>query len=116
MRLPRLRFTVRRLMIVVAIAGMLIAGGLWAEKMIRLSRRYRHRAVSLGGIDATFQVEMRRWTTTKGPVSSIEVDRRALVRRDADLVHGIVAKYERAARYPWVSVVRDPHESWPDLP
>jgi hypothetical protein len=37
MRLPRLRFTIRRLMLVVAIAGLVMGGGVWGHRMWRLS-------------------------------------------------------------------------------
>jgi hypothetical protein len=40
MRLPRLRFTVRRLMVVVAIAGLVMGGGIWGYRMWRLSEYY----------------------------------------------------------------------------
>ncbi len=40
MRLPRLRFTVRRLMVAVALAGLVMGGGVWSYRMWRLSRYY----------------------------------------------------------------------------
>ena len=43
MRIPRFRFTIRRMMVAVAIAGVLLAGGLWVGKMIRLSRSHSSR-------------------------------------------------------------------------
>jgi hypothetical protein len=43
-RFPRVRFTVRRMMIAVAIVGGLIAGAQWCAKMARLSRAYAVKA------------------------------------------------------------------------
>jgi flavin-dependent dehydrogenase len=44
MPLPRERFTVRRMMVAVAIVGALIAGASWCAKMARLSRGYAVKA------------------------------------------------------------------------
>src|SRR4051794_12896368 len=44
MRVPRVRFTVRRMMVVVAAVAATLAGCMWGEKMLRLSRRYRDEA------------------------------------------------------------------------
>jgi hypothetical protein len=46
MRLPRLRFTVRRLMLVVAIAGLIMGGGVSGHRMWELSRYYAGHAQS----------------------------------------------------------------------
>lgn len=37
---PRVRFTVRRMMVAVALAGILSGGAAWCLKMYRLSRHY----------------------------------------------------------------------------
>src|SRR4051812_11675014 len=44
MKLPRVRFTVRRLMVVVAAVATILAGCVWGGRMLRLSGGYRDQA------------------------------------------------------------------------
>ncbi len=90
MRLPRPHLTIRRLMLVLAVAAT-VAG--WAiERHKRFGDLARRHATALalgtdsGGVVLTFDTPTRRWRS------------------------GLRAKYERAARYPWLPVEPDPPE------
>jgi hypothetical protein len=90
MRSPQTRLTIRRLMLVVAIAAA-VAG--WAVERHRrfadLARRHATalaRGTDSGGVVLTFDTPTRRWRS------------------------GLQAKYERAARSPWLPVEPDPPE------
>jgi hypothetical protein len=92
MRLPRARFTVRRMMVVVAVAGVALQGA----RLAGLSLRYRRLAESYAG--------WGRW-----PRKSSE-EARARERRKVAWAHALARKYERAARAPWLPVEPDPPE------
>jgi hypothetical protein len=86
--------TTRRWMIAVAVVGLLMGGTAYTIRMGRLSDRYRRAASAFRTAEKAF----------RGPRSRNEVHRRAMAER-----FGRVAeKYERAARYPWLSVEPDP--------
>ena len=51
-RMPQLRLTVRRMMVVVAIAGLILGLGLWARRMVALSRRCEAKAASYAALEA----------------------------------------------------------------
>jgi hypothetical protein len=85
--MKRPRFTVRRLMVAVAVAGLLIAGWIEGER-----RRVRFLAIA----------DDHSW----GADSAIGV-----ISREKMAWHETMeGKYERAARYPWLPVPPDPPE------
>jgi hypothetical protein len=90
MRVPRVRFSVRGLMIAVAVVAMAISANSWR---IELARRA-----------ASYKVMERYYRTViTSPGATPEyLELFAAWRLD------MVLKYERAARYPWISVPRDP--------
>lgn len=131
MRQPMIRFTVRRMMVVVALVAVAIGATLEVKRLGRLSREYRRRAV-------TSAREERMWRReAKGEVAS-ELEARclsdALRAKDQDLAdlwaeqasasaceirevgeilnhHArLRRKYERAASRPWEPVAPDPPE------
>ena len=83
MRLPRLRFTVRLFMLVVALA----ACSVWGYRMWRVSRE---------------QAREERHRTH--PIGYFSADAAEKAAYDAALAR----KYQRAARYPWLPVEPDP--------
>lgn len=85
MRFYAFRFTIRWLMIAVAIVGITCAWGIMRLRYERLASY--HNALSLG---LHFQ----------SPAESRRTDHHAALR----------AKYKRAARYPWLPVSPDPPE------
>jgi hypothetical protein len=96
MRLPRI--TIRRMMIVVALAG--IALGLWTikrrqEEFRELAGRHGYFA-GMMGLDA--------WESREAGDHQ-----RALNREEKQAIHQrLQIKYARAARYPWLPVEPDP--------
>ena len=96
MRLPRFRFTVRRMMIAVAIVGVTI--GVLAVRRSAFLRRADH-----------YHRVSRSYIALQLPTPPGEFP-------DASYWRQIIwagkmrAKYERAARYPWLPVAPDPPE------
>jgi hypothetical protein len=113
MRLPRVRFTVRRLMIAVAIVA--LALGIFAE-CVRLSRKsasFRTQAEACSGIEET----LRMIIAASGPDTPVDVSpgpgmpsRRFTAMVVAEHQAALKLKYERAARRPWLPVEPDPPE------
>ena len=95
MKLPRVRFTVRRMMIAVMITAVLI----WAERLRRLSKGYEERAESLG-----WEVFGASEYSPHGPEDAAH--QRALVNHYRMLED----KYNRASKRPWLPVEPDPPE------
>jgi hypothetical protein len=100
MRVPRVRFTVRQLMIAAALVAVLMAVG------VGLQRRTAH----LKRLSLWQSGEANRWelllteSSVNGPLASAILDK----------VHwhdAIAARYERAARSPWL-----PIEAFPPAP
>ena len=99
MRMPRFRFTVRRMMVAVAIVAMLL--GAWAA-LARRTANLRQVALEHGQKAGRLEIE-----TVTSAISQGEAARRM------EIVHwhdAMSAKYERAARYPWLTVAPDPPE------
>jgi hypothetical protein len=110
MKLPR--FTVRRLMVAVAIVGII----LWGFRLRTLSAHYRAEVercevhIRLTGAMCFFD----------NPKSSPEMNKRRLeaqwdwINRYGAHYYKLKCKYECAASYPWLSVETDPPEpDWP---
>ncbi len=94
MKLPRIRITVRRLMVVVAMVGALL-GTLIAVRASRVRQANQHRLLSTTR-------EQRRLHGTSIPDSTWTAKK---------LWHAEMSnKYERAARSPWLPVGPDPPE------
>jgi hypothetical protein len=105
MKLPSPRFTVRRLMIAVAVVGLLAGIG---KNLSRRSMRFKE--IAQGHRDETHVFRC-------GMVNIDELDsrvREAFRQEDirVDFHARMAEKYERAARYPWLPVEPDP----PDQP
>jgi hypothetical protein len=124
MKLPRPRFTVRRLMLAVAIVA-LLAG---AERLWRRSRAFSYLADEHGlrydywreeGLDHATGAAKHRDLAIIGDEESRQQHRRLAVQEGeiaADLAktaayhERLWRKYEHAARYPWLPVEPDPPE------
>jgi hypothetical protein len=135
MRLPRLRFSMRWLMVVVAVAALLLSAGLWVESMMVRSRNFLRIAAAHGDSQLAFraleaeqvstsikmdrqgrEARMEFGDTDTARRLAVPVDRfaaqvRAATRlsRERSNYHGrLRAKYLWAARYPCFSVEPDP--------
>jgi hypothetical protein len=108
MRIPRLRFTVRRLMLAVAVvAALLGCADLWRRR-----EHYRRLAETHALSEMVLRVDsvMARGDPTGGPgVRLLDLsDSLEEAAKWADYHAGLRRKYERAARYPWLPVAPDP--------
>jgi hypothetical protein len=92
MKLPGLRFTVRRLMVVVAIVAIVFGV---AELMKRRSMAFRLKAASHQR--GLVIIGSHRYYSDASPAV-------------AEYHMKLVEKYEHAARYPWLPVEADPPE------
>jgi hypothetical protein len=111
MRRPRVRFTVRRLMIAVAVAACLMAAWVGVARLRRLSSDYRVRTEQHAGIEET----LRRIVASDGANAPVDVSpgpglpsRRFTAGAVAEHEAALRRKYERASRYPWLPVEPDP--------
>jgi hypothetical protein len=108
MALPRIRFTIRRLMVLVMVVG--VGTGLVVEGE---RRRARFRALA----DQHEDLALRCSVVYPGPDSE---DQRRMVRlwqewdvQTATYHARLAEKYGRAARFPWVPLAPDPPEPPP---
>jgi hypothetical protein len=97
--MPRVRFTVRRLMI----ALVLVALVLWAEAMRRRTASFRQGAAVNAWAADTFEARLRN----ADAFYPREEDLRWALRR-LDYHTQLRRKYERAASRPWLFVAPDP--------
>jgi hypothetical protein len=112
MRLPRMRFTIRRMMVVVAVASVLLgitAGLLRRRDSLKRRAEYYARKASrelMSGMSIT-------QATTFGP-SPMEVRMQEAYFKLADHYTVLELKYKRAADHPWLPVGPDPPPpAWP---
>jgi hypothetical protein len=132
MPLPRVRFTVRRLMIAVAIVALILGAELTRRRSVQfrlLARSYAAAAefdgLILGGGTTTFGLHDGQIRENRGGSSiriladegTIEFTIDAALAYDADRLrrraeyHGLLRrKYDRAARHPWLPVEPVPPE------
>jgi len=89
--MPRVRFSVRGMMIAVAIVGALLWGWIWTREMVALRALYRQKAAAWG------MYEQSAKTANMGE-------------EYVKYFAGMRANCERAARYPWLPVAPDPPE------
>jgi hypothetical protein len=112
MRMPRVRFTVRRLMIAVAVAALLLGGDvLWRKRAGYLARANVEAASEMQS-RALIKVYESAIETSAAPSVADGYRHWVEVHREEADYHGrLRRKYERAARYPWLPVEPDPR--WP---
>ena len=114
-RLPRVRFTLRRLLLVIALLAVLMATGLELGRATRRAREYRQLAVahaafrdlSLGEAD-DYRYAYRHRTTADNRAGTDLLRSEAHERAMARYYDALFAKYLRAARFPWLPVEPDP--------
>jgi hypothetical protein len=111
MRLPRLRFTVRRLMLVVALAAVTIWGAMW-----QVSRHYSDRYWRIIATSSFRDLDDHR-TAGRYLLRAQEEDAETAswlrelakqVNSRADMHAARARKYQLASRYPWLPVEPDP--------
>jgi hypothetical protein len=109
----RVRFTLRGLMIVVAVVAGLMAAWIGLARLRLLSSGYRARAEQHAGIEGT----LRRIIASEGADALVDISpepghrsRRFTAQAVAKHEAALCRKYERAARYPWLPLEPDPPE------
>ena len=95
MRLPRFRFTIRRMMVLVAVVAIIVA--------LTLRMAARHHMMI---------IHIQSWGENRGfshnPNLAPAEQARAL--RRVKHHWELIGKYQRAARYPWLPIEPDPPE------
>src|SRR4051812_45108647 len=105
MRLPRLRFTVQRMMIVVAVVSIVLASWeTWQRRRVYLDY-VEVQEVNLEG--SLRDLEYAKFLKTRGYASDAGVHS-AYCR--VNHFRQLLKKYERVARFPWLPVEPDPPE------
>jgi hypothetical protein len=136
MRLPRVRFTIRRMMVAVAVLALLIG----ADQLVRRSTRYRKMAGRFGQLETASRDRHRAverssqqhaeraqsWVAGWGPFNDdrhrasvvaqtkdwIEAgylsQEAAVYAAEADWYSQLRQQYERGARYPWEPLAPHP--------
>jgi TPR repeat protein len=128
MRLPRVRFTVRRMMVAVAVVALVFACGLQARRLHRLSRAYAEKAARFGFGEKMLRAAAAMYQAGSESLKKdlatrpVEPALRELLARDAEdeernaerilrsaNYRGLLrSKYEHAAAHPWLPVADDP--------
>jgi hypothetical protein len=115
MRLARVRFTLRWLLIVIGFLAVLMAAGLEAARATRRAREYRQLAVAHAAFRDLSRAEAEEYRYAL--VHKAAADNRSgtdLLRWEAHeralarYYDAMAAKYHRAARFPWLPVGPDP--------
>jgi hypothetical protein len=111
MRFPRLRFSVRLLMAIVAVVAATLSGFVEYRRLTRMAAEYRAKAEDHAGVEKTLRTIIEQ----TGPNSPVDISpgpglrsRRFTAKAVADFEAALSRNYERAARYPWLSMEPDP--------
>jgi hypothetical protein len=99
LRLPRLRFTVRRLMLAVGLAGLAMGGAVWGYRMWRLSAEYERRANAARSHAGYYRPKEARYRGFSEEAAKYKAITGYYAAR--------ARKYQRASRYPWVPIEPD---------
>lgn len=102
MRLPRIRFTVRRLMVAVGVLAILLGIAVQARRALLNYEIYKEKAYDYD----TEEGSMRYIYMVHCQDSPEEVKER--LRRLIQYYGAMKAKYEAAMRHPWIDVEPDP--------
>ena len=107
MRLPRVRISLRTVLVVVALASLVLG----AERLWRRSEHFRKQAA----LCAFFELKSRSYAATMAAEPDMTIDERTesvqgnLV--EADRFAGLKALYQRIARHPWEMLPLDTPDS-----
>jgi hypothetical protein len=120
MRLPRVRFTIWRLMVAVAIVALLIVGSRQGVSWYRISSKAADEVAGLRPIlvysrrdyDEPAAVSKRRIHNREFEEGMLETQKRRLARerRTEEYIIQLIANYERRIYSPWLPVKPDPPE------
>jgi hypothetical protein len=116
MRLPRVRFTVRRVMVATAVQAISLFSGIWLTRMGRLAGIYEQRAVYHAQQERAIRQAIEdQWAHIQRIARYPEKDPLYLHLQQlqdknpsADYHAAMSDKYELASRRPWQPVTPDP--------
>ncbi len=114
MKLPRVRFTVRRMMVAVVIASLLfgiVAGLLRRRAAFQLLAEKYDRKASREYFDGQIIVPP---SSKFEPATPAEIRRQEIHYKLGEYYLGLMSKYKRAANRPWLPVAPDPPEAEPE--
>jgi hypothetical protein len=116
MKLPRVRFTVRQVLVAVAALALLMAAGIEAVRQMRIARAYRQMAVYHASWRdfCLAEAEEYRAAVAARPASRDWSRSEAHQRALAQYHDSQASKYRLAARSPWLPVEPDPPEPAPE--
>jgi hypothetical protein len=104
MQMPRVRFRVRSMMVVVAI----VALSMWAKFQVEARRTYFSQLVRQYD-DQRYVASAFAYSGPGGAIMDERMKADAVRRATASAYYSdLIRKYERAARYPWLPVAPDP--------
>ena len=108
-RLPRVRFTVRGLMVLVAVAAVVSAGTLWYVER----RRRLELAARMSTLEKLYAIRVANFRKSLPNYRSTELWEKAYAHlgkseRQLDYLVRLKVKYERAARYPCLPLEPNP--------
>lgn len=103
MRLPRVRFTVRRLMVVVAVVAVILVATRWSLRL----KVYRSKAVEFARVAEANQFYSRDFAPYDGQ-SPGDARKYEWYKLSEFYNATLMKKYERAAHAPWLPVEPDP--------
>jgi hypothetical protein len=106
MRLPRVRFTVRRMMIAVAVVAILIGVGLQVKGLYQRFHECSRQASTHGFYGECLDRLANEWAQKDDRIESLTQAKR--LRLLAEYQRRIKAKYEAAKWRPWIDVEPDP--------
>jgi hypothetical protein len=102
MKMPRPRFTTRRLMVAVAIVALSMGTGLWVIEMRARSASYLKRAFEFHGqtlrVGSTYTKDGRRFRIGEDENTQLQ----------DEWARKLARKYRRLSDYPWLPVDPDP--------
>jgi hypothetical protein len=116
MQMPRFRFTVRRMMVAVAFAGLVLAPAAWGIRLLGYAEGFRRQSARMQARERRDFMACRYWRDAAetnralGVAAEKERANAAHFERLAGYCGSLSRKYERAARYPWLPVEPDPPE------
>ena len=99
LRLPRVQFTTRRMMIGVGVLAVLMAVGTWWMRT-EPQAAYARKARAFSSLEKRY-LELSRKPSSSASMAARMADAAAYVSK-------LRGKYERAARYPWLPLEPDP--------
>ena len=111
MRLPRLRLTIRSVMVIVAVAALALAAEATRRRMANLSSAYRLRALVHGNKAVLARSERHRERIRLQARSAARSEVRQMERRIPTVVRVSLRndeEYERAVSRPWLPIDPDP--------